>query len=30
VREAIWLKVYENRLLSWISGKRVEVRREWA
>jgi hypothetical protein len=26
VREAFRLKVFENRLLSWISGKRDEVR----
>jgi hypothetical protein len=30
VREEIGLKVFENRLLSRISGKRVEVMRKWA
>jgi hypothetical protein len=29
VREAIRLKIFENRLLSRIIEKRVEVRREW-
>jgi len=29
VREAIRLKVFENRFLSRINEKRVEVRREW-
>jgi len=29
VSEALRLKVFENRLLSRISGKRDEVRREW-
>jgi len=29
VREAIKLKVFENRFLSRINEKRVEVRREW-
>jgi len=30
VRESLRVKVFENRLLSGISGKRNEVRREWA
>ena len=30
VRVAIGLTVFENRLLSRISGKRVEVMRDWA
>ena len=29
VSEALRLKVFKNRLLSRISGKRDEVRREW-
>jgi hypothetical protein len=29
VRRAIGLKVFEDRLLSRINEKRVEVRREW-
>jgi len=29
VREAIRLKVFENRLLSRINEKSLEVRREW-
>jgi hypothetical protein len=29
VREAFGLQLFENRLLSKISGKRDEMRREW-
>ena len=29
VRKTLRVKVFENRLLSGISGKRNEVRREW-
>jgi hypothetical protein len=29
VRKAFRVKVFENRMLSWINEKRVEVRREW-